>query len=228
LTFLSSKCLAGKRASRRSRKVFRIYFVTDIVSMLHPEHNVEGYNADRIGSILRSLDGVHVLYGRQRIVRLRYADSDVMVRVRSDCSDVIEGDEFLSFNEEEGLFELRYMCATGLDANHRWTAEAYCRHGGRFKGWWRQKRGEEPVQVVNVCNDVLQHWDLCVYVRRKGVDVTHFRDEYLKHMGGQSQVVCAEHGFPVTIHSLWMISVVFLGMMNMVCDVIAEEFIAAL
>ena len=54
---------------------------------------------------------------------------------------------------------------------------------------------------MNVCNDVLQHWDLCVYVRRKGVDVTHFRDEYLKHMGGQSQVVCAVHGFLVTIHS---------------------------
>ena len=121
--------------------------------------------------------------------------------MRSDCSDAIEADEFSSFNGEEELFELRYMCAIGLDANHRSTAEAYCRHGGRFKEWWSQKRREEPVRVVNVCNDVLQHWDLCIYVRRKGVDVTQFRDEYLKHMGGQSQVVCGEHGFPVPIHS---------------------------
>ena len=66
LTFVPSKCLAGEGASGLSRKVFCVRSVTDVVSALHPKHNVEGYNTDRIGSTLRSLDGVHVLYGRKR------------------------------------------------------------------------------------------------------------------------------------------------------------------
>ena len=76
------------------------FWAADIVSMMHPEHNVDGCKAERIGSALRSLDGAQILHGCQRIVRLRYADSDVIVRVRSDYSDAIEADEFLSFNAE--------------------------------------------------------------------------------------------------------------------------------
>ena len=70
LTFVSSKCLRRKAASRRSRKTFHVHSVRDIVLTLHPEHSVERCNAARIGALLGRLDGVRILHGHQKNICL--------------------------------------------------------------------------------------------------------------------------------------------------------------
>ena len=147
MSFVSHKCLKGRRRGTGKRSIFTTKSLKDIVYLLHSQHDVEGYNPDRIGYLLGQFEGNYIFRGRHRTVRPNFANNDVIVRIRADGTDDIFADEYLSYSGDDMYYELRFVCATSVADNGHWVAKAYCRHGENFSGWWLQERGDEPTHV---------------------------------------------------------------------------------
>eukprot|EP00978_Attheya_sp_CCMP212_P041816 scaffold244588_cov43-Attheya_sp.AAC.5 len=94
-------------------------------------------------------------------------------------------------------YELRYaMCLSGGRMN--WDAKWYCRHGGlRFPNWWYQTRRTGLVQVADLPSDVFDEYSILGYVRKETSCMKAIRDDYFRHLGGQTDVLCGLHFYPL-------------------------------
>ena len=110
--------------------------------------------------------------------------------------------------EQNIVYELHTIVGTGptgrpRDQNdeNKWDGIVYSRHGGPFYNkWWMSKRKDEvPIQVDNEFYRRLPTNDsyTFVYVRMEDTNVEEIRDEFMKNIGGQTHVKCAEHRCPL-------------------------------
>lgn len=103
---------------------------------------------------------------------------------------------------EDVKFELRVIVGCeNIIGESRYDGFVYGRHGQkRYQKWWFEKKGEK----LNIQVDALPANLTPIigsytfgYVRDDSLDMGDMRNEFMKHLGGQSHVECNHHHLPL-------------------------------
>ena len=131
-------------------------------------------------------------------------EDDIIIIIYDEVELESELEEEIDVN---GIaYELRFVSSTfSLDEEWKWNGSIYSRHGGNmYKSWWvlNRKRqlflhmDENVLDKINIVN-----LDVSVYVGKMDTDMENVRNEFMKYIGGQSNVQCFEHKLPLIVSS---------------------------
>ena len=102
-------------------------------------------------------------------------------------------------------FELRFIALLDQSSEgiNNWNGIGYFRHGGIFTGWWSLEREKKlPIQIEDIPKSILiENLFSLVYVKQTSVNTGNIREKMMKHIGGQTHVLCAHHHIPLIVQS---------------------------
>ena len=101
-------------------------------------------------------------------------------------------------------YELRFIaCTVDMPGDFKWNGEIYCRHGKEHhKSWWvlNRHKGLFLHTVNGGFNDMeFGNVDVNVYVVDTTPNMEKLRLEFMRYIGGQTQVQCSEHKMPLIV-----------------------------
>ena len=200
LIYLTKQCFPNIARRQDTKDPFKSNQVRTIPRIMEKVHN--GLQEDgNFGDLF--LDYAKVLYidiaaeesDEIVIATQNHVNNIHQVLIVNSFCQTINGAIQLSLDLNGAIFQLRILLRTWNNGD-KWDGEVYSRHDDM--SWWYQRRNDKLARHSFLPDSLVENnMYYLVYVRVQETDIASLGSEFLKYLGGQKHVRCAEHRLPL-------------------------------
>jgi len=194
LSFLTKQCLPFTRR-KSGNDCFKYNSNATIFSQFR--------NGETLIDLLQNIDSVYAIdlhkatyNGEDRIAKyLDTVEKNEKVIIFAGVGLHDQFDHIYDYDDGSS-YELRYIARSKLNVQN-FAPVVYSRHGLNFSSWWLQDKHPDVKQIGHLPNLQCNQEYIFVYVKVDTVDMTSYRNQFLKLLGGQTHVQCSKHSIPL-------------------------------